>query len=158
MLSGAHEDGDAGGEDHEEAAPSDPPVAIDAAAAAQWSPHLVRDGLSAASIGGPVAFPPPTGRNVNMMPIVLGMIHSVPDELLPYASMLAACPVPREDVGKVIEGMGVTRVPLNLPHPVPSPFSSPRLATLLCTSQSSKRMARRSGARACMWRVGTWHL
>ena len=73
----------------------------DTAAAAQWAPHLITDGFSAASIGGPVTFPPPTGLNVNMMPIVLGMIGSVPDELLPYANMLTACPLPLEDFGKV---------------------------------------------------------
>ena len=57
-----------------------------------WAAHVSTDSIGAVSIGEPVRFPPFSGLNVNMMPIVLSDHTSLPDELLPYAPLLAACP------------------------------------------------------------------
>ena len=46
-------------------------------------------------------FPPPTGRNVNMMPFELGNMDSLPDELQCYYPLIDACPFFREEFGKV---------------------------------------------------------
>jgi hypothetical protein len=43
--------------------------------------HLETDRVGAASMGA-VTFPPPSGININMMPIILGSHASLPDELL----------------------------------------------------------------------------
>ena len=76
-------------------------TAAELAAAATWSPHLSTDGRGAASIGDPVTFPPFRGTCVNMMPIILGAHGSLPDELLPYAPLLEACPLPASEQGRV---------------------------------------------------------
>jgi hypothetical protein len=60
-----------------------------------WAAHVSTDSIGAVSIGEPVRFPPFSGLNVNMMPIVLSDHTSLPDELLPYAPLLAACPFER---------------------------------------------------------------
>ena len=48
-----------------------------------------------------VSFPPSRGLNVNMMPIVLGDSESVPEALRHYIPLLAACPINREEWGKI---------------------------------------------------------
>jgi hypothetical protein len=76
-------------------------TAAELAAAAAWAPHLSTDGRGAASIGDPVTFPPFRGTCVNMMPIILGAHGSLPDELLAYAPLLEACPLPASEQGRV---------------------------------------------------------
>merc|ERR1711966_348085 len=54
--------------------------------------------------GGTVAtftFPEPSGINVNMMPIRLGMKESLPEYLHSYWPLLEACKIAPSDVGKV---------------------------------------------------------
>eukprot|EP00546_Thalassionema_frauenfeldii_P012571 CAMPEP_0178907362 /NCGR_PEP_ID=MMETSP0786-20121207/7330_1 /TAXON_ID=186022 /ORGANISM="Thalassionema frauenfeldii, Strain CCMP 1798" /LENGTH=298 /DNA_ID=CAMNT_0020579155 /DNA_START=759 /DNA_END=1655 /DNA_ORIENTATION=+ len=46
-------------------------------------------------------FPTPQGRNVNMMPFVLGNPDSLPENLRCYYPLIDACPFFREDFGKV---------------------------------------------------------
>ena len=60
--------------------------------------HVDTHEVGAASIGT-VRFPPPSGINVNMMPIIMGSLASLPDELLPYAPLLEACPILDYKVG-----------------------------------------------------------
>uniref|UniRef100_A0A7S3P7I3 Uncharacterized protein n=1 Tax=Amphora coffeiformis TaxID=265554 RepID=A0A7S3P7I3_9STRA len=48
-----------------------------------------------------VEFPPPNNRNVNMMPIILGHIDSLPADLQCYYPLLDACPYYQDEVGKV---------------------------------------------------------
>ena len=46
-------------------------------------------------------FPPPKGRNVNMMPFILGDQESLPDDLRDYYSLIDACPFLHDDFGKI---------------------------------------------------------
>jgi len=51
---------------------------------------------------GFVDFPPPNNRNVNMMPFVMGDIHSLPEDLQCYFPILSRCPIMEdEELGKV---------------------------------------------------------
>mmetsp|Transcript_14784 Transcript_14784/g.43430 ORF Transcript_14784/g.43430 Transcript_14784/m.43430 type:complete len:427 (+) Transcript_14784:98-1378(+) len=65
-----------------------------------WAAHVRTGGVSAV-VCGQVSFPPPLGLNVNMMPFVIGSKASLPIELQPYAPMIAACPVPRDEWGRI---------------------------------------------------------
>jgi len=52
---------------------------------------------------GTIEFPPPKGRNVNMLPFVMGNEKSLPRDLRPYyMSVIAKCPVNDEEYGKVL--------------------------------------------------------
>jgi hypothetical protein len=46
-------------------------------------------------------FPPPLDRNVNMMPFIMGKEESLPCDLRPYYALIASCPVPESEIGKV---------------------------------------------------------
>ena len=50
---------------------------------------------------GNINFPEPSGRNVNMLPFILGDKGSLPDDLQCYYPLIDACPFYREDFGKV---------------------------------------------------------
>lgn len=48
-----------------------------------------------------INFPPPTGRNVNMMPFILGKKETLPEDLRCYYKCIKDCPIGREQYGKV---------------------------------------------------------
>lgn len=48
-----------------------------------------------------IKFPPPTGLRINMMPIVIGDVKTLPQECRPYLPLLRMCPLPSEEWGKV---------------------------------------------------------
>lgn len=50
---------------------------------------------------GPVAFPPPNGVEVNMMPFIMGKDESIPQDLHGYLPLIRACDLPRSEIGKV---------------------------------------------------------
>ncbi|KAJ8600525.1 hypothetical protein CTAYLR_009217 [Chrysophaeum taylorii] len=54
------------------------------------------DGVFACVVAN-VAFPEPTGIYCNMLPIVIGDIDSIPENMRHYACILAACPVSRSE-------------------------------------------------------------
>ena len=55
------------------------------------------------SLVGLVEFPTPTGRNVNMLPFVMGNKYSLPESLRPYYDpLIAMCPVTKDEYGKVV--------------------------------------------------------
>ena len=55
------------------------------------------------SLVGKVEFPKPTGRNVNMLPFVMGAKDSLPEDLRPYYdALISQCPVADEEYGKVM--------------------------------------------------------
>jgi hypothetical protein len=55
------------------------------------------------SLLGLVAFPKPTGRNVSVLPFIMGDEESLPEDLRPYYdSLIAKCPVADEEYGKVM--------------------------------------------------------
>mmetsp|Transcript_21636 Transcript_21636/g.48344 ORF Transcript_21636/g.48344 Transcript_21636/m.48344 type:complete len:456 (+) Transcript_21636:59-1426(+) len=60
-----------------------------------------QNGFVAFARVGNVTFPPPAGRNVNMMPIVLGDIDSLPEDLQPYYPLIDSCPFVREELGQI---------------------------------------------------------
>ncbi|KAG7345043.1 hypothetical protein IV203_032574 [Nitzschia inconspicua] len=60
-----------------------------------------KDGFVAFSSCGSVEFPPPMNRQINMMPIILGDINSLPIGLREYHDMIMACPFMKEELGKV---------------------------------------------------------
>ena len=59
-----------------------------------WKEHIETGGIYA-SVVAKVEFPPPTGINVNMMPIRLCGRESIPDNMKQYLPLLAACPINR---------------------------------------------------------------
>ena len=59
------------------------------------------DGFVAFSRCGHVEFPEPLGRNVNMMPIILGDRESLPSYLQCYFPLIEQCPYMKDDLGKV---------------------------------------------------------
>ena len=58
-------------------------------------------GVYASVIEDPFSFPAPTGINVNMMPIMLGALATVPENLRHYIGLIAACPIMRSDWGRI---------------------------------------------------------
>ena len=75
----------------------------------RWLPHLyVQTSLVQSNLGevgnqyaaivGHVEFPAPKGIYVNMMPIILGCLGSVPSELRGYNFMIQKCPVSNTDL------------------------------------------------------------
>ena len=54
-----------------------------------------------ASVVARVKFPPPTGIQINMMPIIIGNTFSIPEEYRAYIPLLLACPVNRQEFGKI---------------------------------------------------------
>jgi hypothetical protein len=65
--------------------------------------HLLntRPGVFASIVGKVVHWPAFTGLNVNMMPIRIGDLHSLPESCLPYISILASLPLSRSNWGKI---------------------------------------------------------
>jgi len=60
-----------------------------------------KDGFVAFSRCGRVEFPTPNGRNVNMLPFILGDQNSLPSNLQCYFDSIEACPFVSEEVGRV---------------------------------------------------------
>ena len=54
------------------------------------------------SLVGTVSWPEPTGRNVNMLPFIMGDKDSLPDELRPYYELIKKCPVNHHEQGRVV--------------------------------------------------------
>ena len=54
-----------------------------------------------AAVVAKVTFPPPTGININMMPIVIGNTWSIPLEYRKYIPLLMSCPINREEYGQI---------------------------------------------------------
>ena len=50
---------------------------------------------------GKVEFPEPQDRNVNMLPFILGQVDTLPEDLRPYYSLIARCPIPSTEKAKV---------------------------------------------------------
>lgn len=50
---------------------------------------------------GKVNFPEPNNRNVNMMPFIIGDIHTLPEELKCYYPLIETCPYDDEEIGEV---------------------------------------------------------
>lgn len=65
-----------------------------------WESSIVREGVYASRVGR-VGFPAPRCRCVNMMPVTIGDVDSIPKTLRDYVPLLAACPVGRAEWGKV---------------------------------------------------------
>ena len=53
-------------------------------------------------IGTVDAWPKPTGRNVNMLPFVMGDKESLPEDLRPYYDLCEKCPLSQDEYGKVL--------------------------------------------------------
>ena len=65
-----------------------------------WRKHIITGGVYASTVGR-LAFPQPTGININMMPIVMGEVESIPKEYHAYVPLLLACPISRDDWNQV---------------------------------------------------------
>ena len=65
-----------------------------------WRKHIITGGVYASTVGR-LAFPKPTGININMMPIVMGDVESIPEEYHAYVPLLLACPIARAEWGHV---------------------------------------------------------
>ena len=65
-----------------------------------WRKHIITGGVYASTVGR-LAFPKPTGININMMPIVMGVSESIPKEYHAYIPLLLACPIARAEWGQV---------------------------------------------------------
>ena len=66
-----------------------------------WQCHIDRQISASINLVGQVQFPKPSGINVNMTPIILGSLGSVPPSLLGYASLIESCPVNAAEWGSV---------------------------------------------------------
>ena len=65
-----------------------------------WQTHIETKGIFA-SIVSKVKFPKPTGIKCNMMPIKMFDVNSIPNEMHQYLPLLAACPLNRDEFGKI---------------------------------------------------------
>ena len=50
---------------------------------------------------GQLSFPKPNDIIINMMPFIMGDATSIPEEYVQYGSIIEACELPNEELGKV---------------------------------------------------------